>query len=175
MALILHIETATPTCSVALSENGILLATEEKTASNIHAAVITCFIETVMKRAEKRLESLDAVCVSKGPGSYTGLRIGVSTAKGLCYALDKPLVAVGTLEAMAAGLAAQAGMPADTLFCPVLDARRMEVFMAIYHLANPSGIVTETEPPRAQVMDEQSLDPWMNDKPLYLFGPGAEK
>src|SRR3546814_6704302 len=67
-------------------------------------------------------------------------------------ALDKPLVAVGTLEAMAAGLAAQSGMPADTLFCPVLDARRMEVFMAIYHLANPSGLVTETEPPRAQVM-----------------------
>src|SRR5690606_13828196 len=132
VALILHLETSTPTCSVALSENGTLLAVEEQTASNIHAAVITRFIETVMERSGRRLDALDAVCVSKGPGSYTGLRIGVSTAKGLCYALDKPLISVGTLEAMAAGFASGHNVPPEALLCPALDARRMELFMAVY-------------------------------------------
>src|SRR5690606_26100037 len=152
VALILHLETASPTCSVALSENGQLLAIREQTAQNIHARVITLYIETVMKEAGKQLEELDAVCVSKGPGSYTGLRIGVSTAKGLCYALDKPLIAVNTLEAMASGLLRRHGTPPGTGLCPMLDARRMEVFMAVYR-KGPTGIECESEP-QAIVLDE---------------------
>ncbi|TCS88304.1 tRNA threonylcarbamoyl adenosine modification protein YeaZ [Anseongella ginsenosidimutans] len=230
MALILHLETATPTCSVALSEGGVLLSLKEKTAQNIHASVITLFIETVMQEAGRQLAELDAVSVSKGPGSYTGLRIGVSAAKGLCYALDKPLLAVNTLEAMASGLLNEQKAPANSLLCPMLDARRMEVFMAIYRAtrggtgrsfvresggsaesggstesgretdrsrgtesgrvadSNPltgkanTGYNThidlqETEGPRAQIMEEDSLDPWLegNGKKLLLFGTGAEK
>lgn len=176
MALILTIETATPTCSVALSENGILSEIEERTAPNIHAGVITLFIEAVMKRAGRQLRELDAVCVSKGPGSYTGLRIGVSSAKGLCYALDKPLIAVNTLEAMAAGLLAQRQVPSGTLLCPMLDARRMEVFMAVYTESEQENrTVREVEGPRAQVMDTHSLDPWLSGNRLLLFGTGAAK
>lgn len=236
VALILHLETATPTCSVALSEGGVLLSLKEKTAQNIHASVITLFIEAVMQEAGRQLHELDAICVSKGPGSYTGLRIGVSAAKGLCYALDKPLLAVNTLEAMASGFLNEQKAPADSLLCPMLDARRMEVFMAIYR-ATPGGTgrssvrenggsaesggstenggstessretdrsrgtesgrvadsnplkgkantgynthidLQETEGPRAQVMEEHSLDPWLegNGKKLLLFGTGAEK
>lgn len=174
VALILHLETASPTCSVALSENGQLLAIREQTAQNIHARVITLYIETVMKEAGKQLEELDAVCVSKGPGSYTGLRIGVSTAKGLCYALDKPLIAVNTLEAMASGLLRRHGTPPGTGLCPMLDARRMEVFMAVYR-KGPTGIECESEP-QAIVLDETTLDPWLADgHGLLLFGTGAEK
>src|SRR6476646_1370927 len=103
MSLILQIETATHTCSIALSENGKLLHIIEKTDRNIHASNITLFIEQVLKQSNKTMRDLNAIAVSMGPGSYTGLRIGVSTAKGLCYALDIPLIAVNTLEAMASG------------------------------------------------------------------------
>lgn len=170
MALLLQIETATPTCSVALSENGKLLALEEKTESNIHASVITLFINAVMEKAGKNLAELDAVCVSKGPGSYTGLRIGVSAAKGLCYALEKPLIAVNTLEAMAAGLLRQENIPAASLLCPMLDARRMEVYMALYTMT-----LEEAESTRAQIIDEHFFDPWLKEHNMVFFGTGAAK
>src|SRR6476660_7112822 len=102
--LILLIETATTSCSVALSEGGKVIAVKEANERNIHASHITLFIEEVMKTANKQFSDLNAVAISKGPGSYTGLRIGVSTAKGLCYALDIPMLSVNTLEAMASGL-----------------------------------------------------------------------
>lgn len=172
MALILHLETATPTCSAALSENGALLALKEETGSNIHANVITVFIETLMRDAGRRLTELDAVCVSKGPGSYTGLRIGVSTAKGLCYALDKPLIAAGTLEAMVHGILRDISPPEDTLLCPMLDARRMEVFMAVYPARTPNAPLAAA---RAQVMDAGSLNNWRTGNKLLLFGSGAGK
>lgn len=170
--MILHLETATPTCSAALSENGALLALKEKTGSNIHANVITVFIETLMREAGRQLAELDAVCVSKGPGSYTGLRIGVSTAKGLCYALDKPLIAAGTLESMVNGVLQDISPPGDTLLCPMLDARRMEVFMAVYPARAPEAPLAAA---RAQVMDSGSLDEWRTGSKLLLFGSGAGK
>src|SRR5690606_35605448 len=103
MTTILQIETATPVCSVAISVNGNTIALKEEKAPNIHAASLTLFIAETMKIAGLNYKDLDAIAVSNRPGSYTGLRIGVSTAKGLCFALDKPLVAINTLEIMANG------------------------------------------------------------------------
>src|SRR5471030_1305923 len=107
MALLLQIETATTSCSVALAKDGSVLAFKQVDERNIHAEVITLFIEELMVSAGMQYDQLDAIAVSCGPGSYTGLRIGISTAKGLCFALDKPLIAIETLEAMAYGIIAE--------------------------------------------------------------------
>lgn len=169
--LILHIETATTMCSVALSAGIEILALKELNERNIHASQITLFIDEVMKKAGKNYADLNAIAVSKGPGSYTGLRIGVSTAKGLCYALDIPLIAVDTLEAMAIGiLQNNSEISLNSLLCPMIDARRMEVYTAIFDtnlklLADVS----------AKILDEHSFDPFFTEKKLIFFGDGAAK
>ncbi|MXV52229.1 tRNA (adenosine(37)-N6)-threonylcarbamoyltransferase complex dimerization subunit type 1 TsaB [Pedobacter sp. HMF7647] len=168
MALILQIETATATCSVALSENGSLLAYKEQTDRNIHASNLTLFIQQVMKDAGKQLAELNAVAVSKGPGSYTGLRIGVSTAKGLCYALDIPLISVNTLQSMAAMIAAETGE--ERLLCPMIDARRMEVYTAVYDHNLDEVMATE-----AMILDENSFSVLLEKHELVFFGDGCEK
>lgn len=167
--LILLIETATTSCSVALSENGKILAVREANERNIHASHITLFIEEVMLQAKKEYAELRAIAVSKGPGSYTGLRIGVSTAKGLCYALDIPLISVNTLESMAHGLLKQEDVALSTYLVPMIDARRMEVYTGIY-TAN-LGIVEDVN---AKIIDQHSFDQF-NDQELILFGDGSEK
>ena len=126
MAIILHIETATTVCSVALSENGKLLSLKEENKGLKHAENITLFIMHVLKESGKKITDLDAVALSSGPGSYTGLRIGTSTAKGLCYALDKPLISVSTLQSLALNAITKTS-DASALYCPMIDARRMEV------------------------------------------------
>src|SRR3989304_2508407 len=131
MALILNLETATTVCSVALGRNGELAAYKEVNKDYSHSENLTVFIQAVLKEAKLDISDLDAVAVSKGPGSYTGLRIGVSAAKGLCFALDKPLIAINTLQAMAySEKFAIQHSPLTTLFCPMIDARRMEVYCA---------------------------------------------
>lgn len=166
MALILHIETATPVCSVALSENGALLQLRETTEKNSHSAVVTIFIEEVIKASGKTFNELDAVAVSMGPGSYTGLRIGVSTAKGICYAIDKPLIAISTLQAMAAGV--RKGM--ESLLCPMIDARRMEVYNALY--SSDLSVYREI---RADVITSESFRDELEKFKVQFFGNGAEK
>ena len=171
MSLILQIETATQTCSVALTENGKLLHVIEKTDRNIHASSITLFIEEVLKLGNKTAGDLDAVAVSMGPGSYTGLRIGVSTAKGLCYALDIPLIAVNTLEAMASGFQNKCfSVQPQTLFCPMIDARRMEVYCSVFNA--DLEIITPTE---AKIIDEDSFKELLSNYLVYFFGDGATK
>jgi tRNA threonylcarbamoyladenosine biosynthesis protein TsaB len=171
MSLILQIETATQTCSVALSENGKLLHIIEKTDQNIHASNITLFIEEVLKQSNKTVKDLDAVAVSMGPGSYTGLRIGVSTAKGLCYALDIPLIAVNTLEAMTSGFKGKCfSVQPNTVFCPMIDARRMEVYCAIFD--DNLSVLMPTE---AKIIDENSFSDILNSHVVYFFGDGAVK
>lgn len=171
MPLILHIETATLTCSVALSENGELLNKIEKTERNIHAAVLTVFIKDLLEGAGKKMQDLDAVAVSMGPGSYTGLRIGVSTAKGLCYALDIPLIAVNTLHAMASGFIHKCfSVNMNTLFCPMIDARRMEVYAAIY-----DHEIKEKQGTSAVIVDEMSFKELLENHIVYFFGDGAAK
>jgi len=169
MALILQIETSTISCSVALAENGATIACKEASERNIHASSITLFIEEVMKTAGKELSALDAVAVSKGPGSYTGLRIGVSTAKGLCYALDVPLIAVDTLKVMASNKSINPGNT-GSLFCPMIDARRMEVYTAVYDSA-----LNEINPVSAKIIDEASFADLLAKNKMLFFGDGAEK
>jgi len=168
---ILHIDTATSVCSVALSENGVLKAYRDHEEPNIHASKLTLLIDDLMREAGCEMGQLHAVAVSKGPGSYTGLRIGVSAAKGICFALDIPLLAVATLDALAEGFLKEQGMgySSNTLFCPMLDARRMEVYSAIYHqdksLVAPTG---------ARIIDEHAFEAYSASS-IVLFGEGANK
>ena len=168
MALILQIETATAVCSVALSRDGQVIGFEEKNEPNIHAGQLTLFIDKVMKSAGVRYSDLNAVAVSKGPGSYTGLRIGVSTAKGLCYALDIPLISVDTLQAMASGfLSGRSLADQNVRICPMIDARRMEVYMAVFN-----DKLEVLEPVQARILDEASFEKYSS---IILFGDGAAK
>ena len=168
MALILHIETATEVCSVAVANNRELLSIKETTGGNSHSANLTIFIEEVMKQSGKTLKELDAVAVSKGPGSYTGLRIGVSTSKGLCFGLDIPLIAIDTLKAMAYG--ASNGKIADFIYCPMIDARRMEVYAAIYDKNNNT-----LRDVSADIVDELIYKEYLDNNIIMFFGNGANK
>ncbi len=169
---ILQIETATQVCSVALSTNGIVVAYRDMDESNVHASQLTLLVEEVLKESGLSFADLSAVAVSKGPGSYTGLRIGVSTAKGFCYAADLPLIGVNTLAGMAMGFAEMdAGDLAENAWlCPMVDARRMEVYSAVYdHQLRPIA------PVAANIIDERSFDYLDADQKIILFGSGADK
>ena len=170
--MILCLETATPVCSVALNESCCTIGLRETEGQNAHSEKITNFIREVMETAKIDYRQLDAVAVSKGPGSYTGLRIGVSTAKGICYATDLPLMAIDTLEAMAYGLKAKLGgqIAENDLLIPMIDARRMEVYAAVFD-AN----LNKTKDTEAVVMDENSFADLRKDHRLWLFGDGAPK
>lgn len=173
---ILQIETATQVCSVAISRNGKLLAQVGADEPNLHASHLTQFIEQVLAEATLTLNDLNAVAVSMGPGSYTGLRIGVSTAKGLCYALDLPLIAINTLEAMVHGYRQQeettVNRTAYDVLVPMIDARRMEVYQAKYDMQ--LRCVEETG---ACIIDAQSfsIDAGHTAEGYILFGSGADK
>ncbi len=169
---ILQIETATASCSVALAMDGIVLGCRQVNERNIHAEVITLFIDELISNAGVKYADLDAIAVSCGPGSYTGLRIGVSTAKGLCFALDKPVVAIETLKAMAYGMASRSDYSIDQsiLLCPMIDARRMEVFTAVFNINGER--IRETS---AEIIDENSFSNLLKNKKMLFFGDGAEK
>ena len=172
--MILCLETSTAVCSVALVENGNVVALRESLDGQNHAEKITLFIDEVMKEAGVAYKDLDAVATSMGPGSYTGLRIGVSTAKGLCYAMEKPLIAIDTLAAMAHGLLSQQptanSQQPTAILCPMIDARRMEVYTAFFN--DKLERTSETE---ALVIDENSFMELKQNNHLYLFGDGADK
>lgn len=175
MGKILHIETATRVCSVALSVDGRPVAERESREKNIHSSVITIFIEEVVKEAGLDFAALDAVAVSMGPGSYTGLRIGVSTAKGICYALDKPLIAINTLHALAWGARKklrekEVPLGDGLLFCPMIDARRMEVYNALYR---PD--LTEARETKAEIITAESFHELLRHHEIWFTGDGAEK
>ena len=167
MALILLIETATKSCSVALAQNDKIIACVEEVNENYsHAEKLNTFIAALFQDQNISLQDVDAIAVSKGPGSYTGLRIGVSTAKGLCYSLDKPLISVSTLRAMAYGIAQKES--AD-LYCPMIDARRMEVYNAFYDDKN-----NEIKAVNADIINADSYQKELESEVLF-FGDGAEK
>jgi tRNA threonylcarbamoyladenosine biosynthesis protein TsaB len=171
MTTILSLETATEVCSVALSMDDQIIAVKESSGTNEHSSRLTLYIEEVVKTAGISLREIDAVAVSMGPGSYTGLRIGVSTAKGLCYALDKPLIAISTLKAMAknALIVHKDELPGITLLCPMIDARRMEVFTALYDFA-----LSERTAVDALVLDENTFNDFLEEQ-IAIFGNGADK
>jgi tRNA threonylcarbamoyladenosine biosynthesis protein TsaB len=219
MALILCIETATEVCSVALFRDETLVGIRESSARNVHSSMLTTFIDILIKSSDLGFGELDAIAVSMGPGSYTGLRIGVATAKGLSYALDRPLIAVSTLQAMAAGLnyelkiknhgsgselptancqlpTANCQLPTAncklqtancelqtancelqtakisnaTLICPMIDARRMEVYCGIFNQESE-----EIREVRAEIIDEYSFQDFLADHVVVFGGEGAVK
>ena len=131
MALILNIETSSPVCSVCLAKDGILLDYREDQKGNSHAKILTVFIDSLLSENKISIHELDAVAISSGPGSYTGLRIGTSVAKGLCYALNKPLITVPTLLSLATAIQKKTN-DASAYYMPVMDARRMDVYTAIF-------------------------------------------
>lgn len=169
MAVILNIETATKVCSVALAVNGSVQSIRESHVANSHSELITIFSEEVIKEVGIGFHDLDAVAVSMGPGSYTGLRIGVSTAKGFCYAIDKPLIAVNTLHAMAAGMINLTGDD-SFLVCPMIDARRMEVYAAVFDHS-----LKELKATEAVIIDEHSFEDLLKDHKILFAGDGAPK
>lgn len=164
---ILQIDTATETCSVSISSNGVTIGKLEATEPNLHASKLTVFIDQLLTEVNVKYDQLSAVCVSKGPGSYTGLRIGVSTAKGLCYALDIPLLAINTLDMMYLGRTIEPDT--NTLYVPMLDARRMEVYLEVFDFNGDLLIPTE-----ARIIDANSFSVF-SGKDLVLFGSGAAK
>ena len=166
---ILQIDTATEVCSVSISENGKLLVEKSAEEPNMHASSLTGYIDASLKELQLAYHDLTAVAVSMGPGSYTGLRIGVSTAKGLCYALDIPLLGVNTLSAMFEGYASLYGLREDTLYVPMLDARRMEVYMAVFDDSK-----AEVKDTAAVVVEADTFENF-NPKKVVLFGSGANK
>ena len=172
MALILLLETATTVCSAALARDGQVLALREYHEGYSHAEKLTVFITEILKEAGVSLSQLDAVAVSGGPGSYTGLRIGVSTAKGLCYALDKPLLAVSTLKAMAWNLLHSSFSIPHSSFrvCPMIDARRMEVYCAVYR----PDLSVEL-PVQARIIGPDTFRELLENDRVVFFGDGAAK
>lgn len=166
MAYIINIETATTNCSVSISKEGkVLFLKEDNNLQYSHAESLHVFISETLRQANILPSQLDAIAVSKGPGSYTGLRIGVSAAKGLCYALDKPLISVDTLQS----LAHQVNIK-DAVIVPMLDARRMEVYSAIYDADHYQ--IRDTE---AQILEEASFEAYLELGKVYFIGNGTSK
>ena len=170
MSCILHIETSTTVCSVALSQDGVLLHEETDDQGPQHAKVLAPFVERAVSFADSHAIPIDAVAVSKGPGSYTGLRIGVSTAKGVAYGRDAKLLSVPTLKLLTVPTLLHAELPEDALLCPMIDARRMEVYCAVYDRA-----LREVRPTQALVVDEHAFEDLLAQHPVYFMGNGADK
>jgi len=166
MSYILNIETATTNCSVSLSKEGETLVLKEDYNTNYsHAESLHMFIEEVIIASKIKPSQIDAIAVSKGPGSYTGLRIGVSAAKGLCYALNKPLISVATLQSLANQVTIN-----DGIIVAMLDARRLEVYSAIFDKNHNK--IRET---KAQILDENSFKDYLEKGKVYFIGDGVEK
>jgi len=167
MGLILNIETSTTVCAVTLAKDGVEILTKRlKSKKYSHSENLNLFIESIMNETDYSFKQLDTIAVSKGPGSYTGLRIGVSTAKGLCYALDKPLIAVNSLKSLANLYKGKEG----EFIVPLFDARRMEVYSSIYHKD-----LSLIEDVRAVVIDYDSYSGVLSNGKTVFLGPGAEK
>ncbi|MGB0916927.1 MAG: tRNA (adenosine(37)-N6)-threonylcarbamoyltransferase complex dimerization subunit type 1 TsaB [Flavobacteriales bacterium] len=173
MANILHIESATLTCSVAVAQNGQVLSLKEShDQSYSHSEKLVTYIDEAIKEAGLKASDLDAVCVAKGPGSYTGLRIGVSAAKGLCYGLEIPLISVGSLESMAhwATVNFKADLDEASHLYPMIDARRMEVYTQPFDAS-----LKALQPVTAEIIDEQSFASDLGKGKVAFFGDGAAK
>ncbi len=171
MAVILNIDTSTDVCSTALTAEGDILIHREDFTGRNHAALLSDFIKVCLDRAAELGLKLDAVAVSMGPGSYTGLRIGLSEAKGLAYSLGIPLIGIDTLKLLAVSVMfSGTDIPEDALFAPMIDARRMEVFTAVYNMA--------LEPllePQPMVLDNNSYSTFTSEHPVLFFGNGSDK
>lgn len=170
MALILNIESSTKVCSVSLSiDNELLILKETDDSEYSHSKFLTVFIQQALSETDYKMKDIDAVAVSRGPGSYTGLRIGVSVAKGISYSVKKPLLAIDTLQSMALGVS-ENNTSKSFLFCPMIDARRMEVYTSFYDSSNKQirGV-------SADIISEDSYADLLEENEIFFFGDGASK
>jgi tRNA threonylcarbamoyladenosine biosynthesis protein TsaB len=175
MATILNIDTATQLCSVALAIDGRLIAQRETQEEKSHAARLTVYIDEILHEQGLKIRDLHAIAIGKGPGSYTGLRIGVSTAKGLCYGAGIPLIALSTLQIMtnyAREICRERSIPLDdnTLLCPMIDARRMEVFSCLHNISGE-----EKAPISAKIIDSVTYSGYLQTSKIFFFGSGMDK
>ncbi|MDE5940908.1 MAG: tRNA (adenosine(37)-N6)-threonylcarbamoyltransferase complex dimerization subunit type 1 TsaB [Muribaculaceae bacterium] len=170
MPTILNIETSTDVCSVALTSEGAVLEHFEEFDGRSHATMLSGFIKACLDHLRRHEMNLDAVAVSLGPGSYTGLRIGLSEAKGLAYALGVPLIGVDTLKIMAVSVMFSQEIGEDAMFAPMIDARRMEVYTAVYNLALDTLVA-----PEPLILDENSYSQWLGKGEVLFFGNGSDK
>ena len=170
MACILHIETSTQVCSVAVSEDSHVIFQLEDHSGPNHAERLGSMVDEALSFTDNHAIPFDAVAVSCGPGSYTGLRIGVSMAKGICYGRNLKLIAVPTLELMCVPVLLREMVEENALLCPMIDARRMEASAGIYDRA-----LKEVRPVGADVVDAETYKQWLDERPVYFFGNGAAK
>lgn len=168
--ILLHIDTSTTVCSVALSQNSEIIFSRSDFKGMNHAVLLSLFIEEALEILRMENRKPDAICVSAGPGSYTGLRIGVSTAKGLCYGFNIPLIALDTLKIMWQGAINEIKLTQDTLFCPMIDARRMEVYDELFDIHG--NTLRETT---ADIIDEDFLTDYLSKGKVCFFGNGSDK
>lgn len=171
MSCILNIETSTNVCSVALSQDGVCLYEDVNMEGPSHAQVLAGYVKDAVSFADSHAIPIDAIAISKGPGSYTGLRIGVSEAKGVAYGRDAKLLSVPTLKLLTVPiLLGHEELPEDALLCPMIDARRMEVYCALYDRALNEVVLTQ-----ALVIDSDSFKEYLDKQPIYFMGNGADK
>ena len=171
MSCILNIETSTNVCSVALSQDGVCLYEDVNMEGPSHAQVLAGYVKDAVSFADSHAIPIDAIAISKGPGSYTGLRIGVSEAKGVAYGRDAKLLSVPTLKLLTVPiLLGHEELPEDALLCPMIDARRMEVYCALYDRALNEVVQTQ-----ALVIDSDSFKDYLDKQPIYFMGNGADK
>lgn len=170
MPVILHIETSTSVCSVALSKDNCCLKQKTSFDGPSHNVLLSVFIQELLDYAREAQLRIDAVAISAGPGSYTGLRIGTATAKGLCFGYDIPLIAVNTLKIMAKEVVETKNTEKNTLLCPMIDARRMEVYSALF-----DSRLEEIRETKAEIINENSFSDLLEKHKILFFGNGAEK
>lgn len=171
MSCILNIETSTNVCSVALSQDGVCLYEDVNMEGPSHAQVLAGYVKNAVSFADSHAIPIDAIAISKGPGSYTGLRIGVSEAKGVAYGRDAKLLSVPTLKLLTVPiLLGHEELPEDALLCPMIDARRMEVYCTLYDRALNEVVQTQ-----ALVIDSDSFKDYLDKQPIYFMGNGADK
>lgn len=171
MSCILNIETSTNVCSVALSQDGVCLYEDVNMEGPSHAQVLAGYVKNAVSFADSHAIPIDAIAISKGPGSYTGLRIGVSEAKGVVYGRDAKLLSVPTLKLLTVPILLEhEELPEDALLCPMIDARRMEVYCALYDRALNEVVQTQ-----ALVIDSDSFKDYLDKQPIYFMGNGADK
>ena len=170
MAIILNIDSSLETATVSIAKDGIILQHEVNNVQKQHASFLHSAVQKLTNDLQIKLQEVDAIACTLGPGSYTGLRVGLAAAKGFCYALQKPLITIGTLEAMAHSMQIQQSDKTLYYYCPMIDARRMEVYTALYNQD-----LLELKPAYAIVLDEHFCEEELKEKKILFFGNGIQK
>jgi tRNA threonylcarbamoyladenosine biosynthesis protein TsaB len=172
MSIILNIDTSLETASVSIAKEGALIVSKENKVQKEHASFLHLAIQDLLTESSLGIDKIEAIAVTNGPGSYTGLRVGLASAKGLCFALNKPLITIGSLNVLASSAigSSEGIIPAPQLYCPMIDARRMEIYTAVF-----DRNMKEILPPCAMILNEHSFHEMIKENSILFFGNGSEK